>query len=288
MRHGSNLRSRGVALILVLMITAVLGLLMLQFSLTAKEHTRRAQRLLDRATADLQMRSTTSALLFEMATRTWETKGSVDALDFPGEPWNFGGRSFTFLEGKVEIQDLSGLIPLPQPGETTGRLSRILQVAGVPEDEARRAAQKIGAMQAPPNWTPLQDLYELGVVADLSAAQIHRLARVGTLYPAGSFNPGTATSEALATLHSGSALQGLAELRARDELGQAAYRGIAGPATDDSVLFYPGPGFRITTRVSFGAAVAEEDLTLSIDPYSPAPFSIWSRRRPNNLVVKND
>ena len=125
---------------------------------------------------------------------------------------------FPLIQLKIAIQDLSGLIPMPQPGENASRLSRILQSAGVPEDEARRAAQKIGAMQAPPQWTPLQDPYELRVIAGLSATQIQRLARVATLYPAGSFNPGTATPEALATLHSGSALQGLAALRARDEL----------------------------------------------------------------------
>lgn len=277
--------STGVALILVLMITAVLGLLMLQLGLTAKDHTNRAQRLLDRATADVQLRSVQSALLFEMATRPWEKSADFDAATFPGEFWNFGGRSFKFLEANVSIQDMSGLLPFPQPGESAGRLSQMLQAVGVPEDAARFAADKIGAMQAPPLSMPLQDPYELGVVGGLSPAQVRRVAAVGTLYPTRSFNPGTATPAALAALYSGSTREGLGDLRARDELNRSAYRAILGEAADEMAFFYPGPGFRISTRVSLGVAVAAEDLTVTIDPYSPTPFSVWARRRPESSAT---
>ena len=277
--------SSGVALILVLMITAVLGLLMLQLGLTAKDHTKRAQRLLDRATADLQLRSVQSALLFEMATRPWEKSSDVDDSTFPGEPWNFGGRSFKFLETNVSIQDMAGLIPFPQPGESAGRLAQMLRAVGIPEEEARRAAINIGVLQAPPLSMPLQDPYELSVVGGLSRAQVRRVAQVGTLYPTRSFNPGTATPAALAALYSGSTRDGLSDLRARGELDRAAYRAILGDAADEMAFFYPGPGFRISTRVSFGVAVAEEDLTVTIDPYSPMPVSVWSRRRPESLLA---
>lgn len=279
--------SRGVALILVLMITAVLGLLMLQLGLTAKDHTNRAQRLVDRATADVRLRSVQSALLFELATRPWEKSSDFDASTFPGEFWNFGGRSFKFLEANVSIQDMSGLIPFPQPGESAGRLAQMLRAVGVPADQARRAADNLAVMQSPPVSMPLQDPYELGVVGGLSPAQVRRVSEVGTIYPTGSFNPATATPAALAALYSGSALEGLRDLRARDDLDRSAYRAIAGEFADETALFYPGPGFRISTRVSFGVAVADEDLTVTIDPYSPAPFSFWSRRRPENKPAEN-
>ena len=57
-------RQQGVALIMVLMITGILGLLMLQIGLTAREHVARAQKLLDRAEATLRLQSRESAMVY--------------------------------------------------------------------------------------------------------------------------------------------------------------------------------------------------------------------------------
>lgn len=273
-------RNRGVALILVLMVTGVLGLLILQISLTVADHTSRAQRLVERTESDLRLISANSALMFALLTKPWSKDVSAVSDDPFSANWNFSGERFLVSGFEISIQDLAGLNPLPQPGAGDGLLAQMLQATGVPRERAIGAARALAAIQRPPEQIPLQDFYELGLVTGLNAQEINSLRRATTLFPTRAFNPLTAPPEALATRFSGSALRGLEALRARGELDDSSFFSALGIGGDEFVTFFPGPGFTVTTRVSSGLVTAAEELTLSIDPYATEPLLVWSRRRP--------
>jgi hypothetical protein len=269
----------GVALILVLMITGALGLLMLQIGLSAKQHAAQAQSLLDRSEADLALHSANSVVLFELVTQPWaERPNSVVNTD-ERIGWNFSGEPFQLAGATVTIQDLSGLIPLPQPGQDVGAFYRILAAVGIDGSRAKSAVDGLSELQAAPEYVPLQHLSELRAIARLSESEIRSISQIATLFPVRVFNPSTAPVGALAARHSGSLRDGLIDLRSRGALGEQQYFGLVGDALDDSVIFYPGPGFTISTKIERGSTLAEEELTLAIDPYSSEPFSIWSRKR---------
>jgi hypothetical protein len=273
-------RQRGVALILVLMVTGVLSLLMLQIGLTVAEQTSRAQRLIERAESDLRLASTNSALLFALLTHPWGPDSSVISDDPYAVNWNFRGKTFTVDGVEVSIQDLSGLNTLPQPGAGEGLLAQMLGAIGVPRDRAALAARQLAATQSPPELIPVQDFYELRLVAGLTVEETAALRRSATLFPTRAFNPATAPVDALAARFSGSAMQGLETLRERGALDDSAYSRLLDNGGDEFVNFYPGPGFVISTRVSSGVVTAAEELTLTIDPYATEPLVVWSRRRP--------
>jgi hypothetical protein len=150
----------------------------------------------------------------------------------------------------------------------------------VPRDRAALAARQLAATQSPPELIPVQDFYELRLVAGLTVEETAALRRSATLFPTRAFNPATAPVDALAARFSGSAMQGLETLRERGELDDSAYSRLLDNGGDEFVNFYPGPGFVISTRVSSGVVTAAEELTLTIDPYATEPLVVWSRRRP--------
>jgi len=276
-----SFRARGVALILVLMVTGALGLLMLQFGLTVREQTARAQKLLDRAEADLKLRSVSSQVLFDLVTQTWEVNPEVSDQESYVQLWNFRGQPFGENGVTVSIQDLSGLIALPQPGENPALFERALETIGIPSQRAEDLASRIRKLQSSDN-VPLQDLSELRLILGLSGEELARLAAFTTLYPTPGFNPGTAPMESLDVRFSGSVLTGLRDLRADGRLNERNFFQVAGSVADEFMSFYPGPGFRITTQISLRDVTAAEELTLSVDPYHSDPFVVWSRRRPSS------
>ena len=273
-------KARGVALILVLMVTGVLSLLILQISLTTREHVSRSQRLLYRAEAYFGLQSANASLMFAMATQPWSRRANAESENEFASRWNFRGTPFEVGGVAVSIQDLSGLWPYPQPGGSTAGFASALVAAGLDQDTARLVVARVGASQAHPNLVPLQDPYELGLIGGLSAEAVAKVTSIATLYPTRAFNPATAPLGALAARFSGSQLQGLISLREQNQLDETSFFGVTGLGGDEFITFFPGPGFRISTTVSFGRVSAFEEVSLSIDPYATEPFVIWSRRRP--------
>jgi hypothetical protein len=273
-------QQKGVALILVLMVTGVLGLLVLQISLTAREHTDRAQRLIDRANADLRARSATAALLFSLATHEWGAAADPDNSDPYASQWRFDGAAFKVADAELQIQDFGGLLPVPQPGGSPQGFERALAQAGVSEGQSRVLIEQIAAIQSAPAYVPLQHFQEFALLGGLDRDTLQRLEAMSTLYPSRYFNPATAPDTALAARFSGSTLTGLRTLRENRRLDSVRYFSLTGEGGDESISFLPGPGFRIRTLVRVGEVTAAEELSATIDPYAADPFRVWSRRRP--------
>ena len=274
-----NGKQSGVALVLVLMVTGVLALLMLQFALTAREHTGRAQKLVARATADLALQSAKAQTLFLLLTKPLESTAGDSESGRP-EGWNFLGRPFQVGAAEVALQDLNGLVPMTQPGDPLGDYARMLRAVGVPPERVRVAVARLGESLAPPLAAPLQELDELAHISGLTAAEIARLRDITTLYPVRLFNPLTATPGALQIRYADTTLQSLLTLRERNKLDAGAFASVTGQGTDELLAFIAGPGFRVTMRVSSAGVVAAEELTITVLPYGLDPLDLWSQRRP--------
>lgn len=282
---------QGVALIVVLMLVAVLGLLMLQLSLTAKANTARAQNLLDRTRAELGAQSALAELTFSLLTNNWVIQNQADTVSAADElveaypaRWNFRGESFSVGNTVIQIQDLSGLLPVPLPGQSMATLASALRQTGVEPDRADRAARVIEAMQREEGGLPLQDFSELTNLAGIQAFEIERLRSVMTLAPVVNFNPDTAPNDALAVRFSGSLLDGLLALRASDTLNNLSYAAVIGSGGDEFVDFYPGPALSVSVSVRAGDAMARVTSSLLIRPYEFEPLLPWSLRRQSLAV----
>lgn len=273
-------KNRGVALVLVLMIVSVLGLLTLQIGLTAKEQASRAQRLVDRASAEMALRSAQSNLLLAMVTSDWAPAANAPVTNDFAAKWRFDGVPFQVDTATLEIQDLAGLLPMPQPGGSISEFEALLRAVNIDASRAATISSSLSKSQAPPENIPLQDFSELQLMGALSVDELDRIRAAATLFPSRSFNPRNAPPLALSARFSGSILEGINSLKAAGRLDESAYYAVTGLGGDETVSFYPGPGFRIGVRVSSGAAKASEELTLMVDPYSDQPFVLWARKSP--------
>jgi len=266
--------------VLVLLITAVLGLLALQFNLEARDRLSKANFLANRAEAELRLHSREAAMLHTLLTHTWVT--TADEKDVPTHPyvaaWNFRGQPFTVDGATFRIQDVSGLQPLPQPRLSDDSFAKLLVAIGVDNARANEAASRLTGFLGPPGYTPLQAFGDLQPIAGLTRAEVQRLEAVATLYPTRNFNPGTAPNEVISARFGGSILQGVQNLRSQGQLDTDSLRRLMND-TGDFTSFYPGPAFRLAAKVSFGGANLHRERTLVLRPYGREPVTLWSHRR---------
>jgi general secretion pathway protein K len=286
-------RQRGIALILVLMVTGILGLLMLQVGLTAREQVARAQRLSDRVDADLRAHSREVALQYTLLTRPWLTPpGRERAGDNPyAAAWNFRGVPFQVDGVTFEIQDLSGLQPLPPPGVAPRAFVALLEQLGVEPSRAARLGDGLVAAQGvdprdlrlpesargPAAAFPLQSLAELRRLTDMDEALYARLAPLVTLFPTPGFNPLTAPPEVLATRFGGSQLEGVLELREQDALTETRLFALTGTQADEFTTTYPGPALRIRASFEHAGIGIRRETTVLLRPWDAEPFALWEQ-----------
>ena len=279
-------RQQGVALIMVLMITGILGLLMLQIGLTAREHVARAQKLLDRAEATLRLQSRESAMVYSLLTQEWISEGAERAKQNPyAAAWNFRGDPFEIDGARYRIQDVNGLFQMPQPGDTMQSFERLLEGLGIDKERAERVGQQLKAFQEydrevpESRRIPLQALGELRGVVDLSLQELVTLQSVATLYPSIQFNPSNAANAVLASRYKGTELDAVRLLRASGRLDAGSLGQVTEQGADEFTGFYPGPALRFDIRVEWGGIALRRESTWIVRPHEFEPILLWSRRQ---------
>lgn len=281
MRH-----ERGAALILVLMVTGILGLLLLHIGLTSRAYVEEASLLQGRAEASLKLRSRESAMLFTLLTNPWlpdpqrrATNPYLERLNFRGDPFDVDGARF-------RIQDESGLIQMPQPGQKLDEFAQVLQEIGLSSGDVERAIAGIHDVLESDSGekstrTPLQSFGQLRGVAGLSDAALARLEQVATLYPAQLFNPLTAPPEVLAVKYRGFSKDAVLDLRARGELSLKSLYDLTGRGVDEFTANYPGAALRLDIAVKVGSVALRRESRVIVEPYADQPLRLWSRNERN-------
>jgi hypothetical protein len=271
---------RGAALILVLMVTGILGLLLLQIGLTAKSYVAQANALQERAEASLRLHSRESAMIFTLLTNPWvkDPEARNDSpylalLNFRGDPFEVDGARF-------RIQDESGLIPVPQPGQAVEEWAALLQEFGWVAPQVARFAEQFRALQEPKGgdksaWAPIQSFGELRDLDGMSAAALQRLEQCSTLYPVLVFNPLTAPPEVLAVKYRGVSRDAVLDLRARGELSLKSLYDLTGQGVDEFTAGYPGPALRLDIAVKVGSVALRRETRVVIEPYADLPLRVW-------------
>lgn len=272
---------RGVVMVVVLFILAILGVLMLEINLSGQESVRRAAMLLDRAQSRALLKTRESELLLELLTTLW-VPGSASGDDRNGfsARWRFDGQPFVVRETTVRLQDVAGLLVMPQPGftSTLPMVERLLGKIGVDSQRSAAIIRYLSGRMEGVDRVPLQELAELAGVDKLTEAEVDKLRQVATLYRLSTFNPFTAPPVVLELLYQGSQLEGLVALRDAGTGSASAFEKIIGNVDLNGFQFSPGPAFQMDIEVlgatgSFGAAGI-----VVVDPYAPEPVTWWFRR----------
>jgi general secretion pathway protein K len=283
-------RQRGIALIQVLLVTGIIGLLMLQMGLTAREQVARAQALTDRAELQLAAQSRETAMLFSLLTEPWVRK--PESQNPYAAAWNFRGDPFTVDDVTWTIQDESGLMQIPRYG--TQEFERLLVRLGVEPERARRIGEQLrqrqtgdrasalatqsGARQQASAF-PLQAVDELAALPDVGPELYQRLRTLLTLYPTPGFNPLTAPEALLEAMLTESQSAGVLEARRADQLDELTLWKLTGITPEEGTVLASGPGFTVTLSMGLRDTRTRRTTTYILRPYQMEPLAVWQRSK---------
>lgn len=269
-------RQSGIALFYVLVVTAVVSLLALQFTLEARRQVAAAQAVLARAQAALDLRSAESDVLLALATQPLAAAPS--GPDPVARRWNFYGEPFDHGGVAVSIQDLNGLLYLPFAA-ATGALPPLLESLGVPEPQAGQmnAAILAAAQGAPPR--PIQLYDELSALPGFTP----RLAPYVTLYPHEYFNPLAAPEPVLRVTVGAGVAGNLARARERSDIPAWELTTRAGLVENDSMRLLPGPGFLLRFEKRVGSVRPATARIAVVRPTAKNPFEFWNTGVPERF-----
>lgn len=271
----------GVVVLIVLSILAVIGILLLQVSLNARDELARAQALVDRAEGALRLREAEADLAMALVTLPWRGGDETRSGNPLARVWRFDGQAFEVGDVTLNLQDVNGLFVIPQPGYTAGLVSmpRLLMNVGVNPARAEGAVKRLAKQLEGPGGWPVRDVGELVSGEGLDRREVERVRAVLTVSPRARFNPATASPAVLSALFSGPVGEALVALRRQGELSEAAANKVLVNVDPELTVFAAGPAVRVTLSVRRGEVSVVRESEWEVAPYETLPIKRGPIRR---------
>tara|TARA_R110002167_G_scaffold366448_1_gene597399 strand:- start:21881 stop:22777 length:897 start_codon:yes stop_codon:yes gene_type:complete len=294
--------SNGIALIQVLLITAMLSIFALFLLSTAKNQVKMSQWSNDKAEALVALHNTESNLLFALLTTSkspFEQSRVNQSSLLKSEPtikakWNFFAKPF-FIDDTTEIsiQDQAGLIHAQFPN--TEHLRAFISAQGVGVHEANAVVDSLLDWQdldtiprangyeksgLTRNGT-IPDIHDLFFIKSMTPELLSKLIKVSTIHRKGSFNPMNSPIELLAALTNERIAKQVIELREAGQLTKRSFTQLTGINEDDNTFFYPSNFLKITLISKIGESRVYKSITIQLLPYAKnnqRPINVLSSR----------
>lgn len=270
------MKQRGIALVQVLLIVAVISILALYFTQSARQQVKSATMMVDKAQALVELNNAQANIVFSLLTEKLTPLSSPPADNPIVTSWNFYGEPFkTTNNVEVQLQDLRGLLNIHYPDKT--RLKRLLTYSGLNDYDAQLAMLQIIAWQnlegrsdyinhdVVARYAAIHDIEELGHLG-LSAAQLKLLAENTTQYKKGAFNPMNSPNTLLYALLSNEVAEYVIMQRKANRLTVKDFVQATGITESDDIILYPSNLFRISLTSRVGQAVVTKTTYFHLQP----------------------
>lgn len=285
------MKQQGIALIQVLLLSAILAVVLLSMNHQARQHIRLASAVQQYTQANLALHSAEAEIIYNLLSNQPAVLQTPDNIT--GAYWNFHGKPFDYKNLTVQIQDTSGLLSASSPNSAT--LSRLVQQFGGTESQGREIAAALadwqdrndqprldGAEQADYSAVtvrnaPIQYLEEWLFVKGVTPELYQQLAPLITLFPQG-VNINQQPELLWRASFSASEANELARARDAGELTPTVFSYITGITVDEFTRFAAGPSYRIHFTAKNGDVRLGRELTLRLTPYQKQPFDIFEYR----------
>ncbi|WP_108947127.1 general secretion pathway protein GspK [Shewanella halifaxensis] len=273
------IRQRGIALLQVLLISSIISILALFFTLTARQQLSVATLANDRVNAELLVRTAESKVMFELMTKESATS---ELYPMP-KGYNFYANPISIDEyTKVEIQDVAGLLSVQYPDHTL--LTKTLERLGASSDIAVQFTDSLA------DWQDADDLkrlngaekgdYPLGprnatislkseaaLVKGMTPLLWKQVSPLLTVPRANYFNPMVAPSPILKAFLNSDA-QDILRLREEGRLTRSEFSQLTGVYDQEGIILSKSDIFRVKIKVHYGAVELTKTATLKLDPYA--------------------
>ncbi|WP_181901698.1 type II secretion system protein GspK [Thalassotalea euphylliae] len=274
-------RNSGVALIQVLLISAVLSLLAIQLNKSAKINTHLTQGFNDKTSALIHLKTVETQLLYEMLLAN-DRKVDKTGANFFGQPFHFDDSTV------VSIQDTSGLHNVHFPSKAI--IERWLSSIGQDEARADYIVRRLKDFQDSDNEVfgggKEQDYYqvveeqiqniELSTEKHLSAllkgvgyteAQVEELVSISTAHSFTASNPYHAPNKLIDMMYDANISQQIKELRDSGSYTRQSFINLTGIDEGEGISFSTSPYLDINITVSYGSAKMRKRLVVELIPF---------------------
>jgi len=286
---------QGIALIQVLLISAVLTVLALFLTSTARDQVKMAQWSDDKAAALVALHSTESELLFALLVDS-KVKKPTDNFEQANEisnNWNFFAKPFivnkklanktTNQQVTITIQDQTSLIHAHFPDSKL--LKALIAYQGYSDKEINsifdnlldwqdldsipriNGDESLGALTNIRNGS-IPDLHDFSFVKGINAELLGTLVANTTLYGRGFFNPMNATKALLAAITNTEIAEQIIMLRETKQLNNSQFSQLTGIVESEKVLFYPSNILAITLKGQVGTSSTIKNIIIELNPYA--------------------
>lgn len=284
LRVATNPIVKGIALIQVLLMTAIFSILLLSAVANVRQNQHTTQNMLEAAQSQLALYSAANTLQMALLTQQWFGPESGEER----YKWNFHNSPFIWQSSSenefqhniaVKIQDVRGLLDLRYPDDLTARFLVGNGLSGLEATTAMRQlheAQRLNSYRALPFKAPglfLQHTSELTALPILPEAQRMALLSVSRTH-GDDFNfynaPNTLLQKLLPKVQSDILIQ----LRAQHKLSSEKFTEITGLLPFEGSTFFAGRELQITLTTQNQYLW----LDLEVNPKAKLPIIIRQKR----------
>ncbi len=274
------------ALIQVLLLTGILSVLVMYFTLTSRQQVALAGYANDRAQALINMHSAKNTIIFRLLTEIkiaepQNVENSPQKMPFT---WNFYGQEFTVSDGvEATLQDQSGLLSGHFiDGEL---LTRVLIANDIEVERANLVSKRLLDWQDVDSITSefgdesgllgqnvrnghIPDLTDFSHIPGIDADVYQLLKQIMTIHYAGRFNPMTAPEPILRTLISEGALLQIKTLRDSGQLSKQEFSAISGITEEEDIWFTPSNFIKMSITSKVGKISLRQTWFIALNPYA--------------------
>ena len=288
---------QGIALIQVLLITAILSVLAMFLTTTAKEQVKVAQWADDKSAALIAIHNAEANLLFELLTHNKIQSNNNDTTSEQeiNKRWNFFAHPFNITsQVNVKIQDQSALINAHFPDEKV--LKKLILHVGHSLNETNVIFDNLLDWQDLDNIPRINgdeslndiksirngafpDLHDSKFVQRISEKLHQSLLKNTTLNSKGFFNPMNSPKQLLTAITTPEIAEQIIELRVNNQLSNKQFSQLTGIVESDKILFYPSNLLSIEFEGRVGTSKVYKKIILELNPYADSfqtPINIFS------------
>ncbi len=278
-RKLGPVKQKGIALLQVLLISAIISVLAMYLTLTSRQQIAVAKLADDRANATLHLKSAESRVIFELLSKDY----SISANNPLPKNYNFYAKPIAIDEyASVEIQDVAGLINIRTPDRLL--LRNTLKQLGADENESsvivdslldwqdkddltRLNGAEKGDYELGPRNRPISLKTEMQLVKGAKKINWQTLSSNLSIVQTSYFNPMFAPKPVLQAFLNSDA-ESVLNLRELGTLTRAEFSQSTGVYDNIGVALSPGNIFQITFRVQYGEVTLEKQRTVKLERYA--------------------
>lgn len=283
----TSFKHRGIALVQVLLLTAVLVLMMISVQQEARQQVKSAVQAKERAKAILELNSVEAELIFALLTERRRTK--ADAVNPIVRQWNFFNHPFTTGSATVAIEDVTTMVSVTSPvsfeklvAKLTGDVQKAQMIVAalkdwqdIDDDTSFGGAEQADYLNLSIRNGPIQTESELRFLKHIDSELYCLLRPHITTAPRRYTNYFLMPAERQKFFVDLNNASKIAELRLAGNLTNDQFEMLSGIPFGEFQSYSASQTVRLSFTVMVNSVKLSRLLTLTINPNAAEPVKVW-------------